>query len=429
MMGKRARELWRRSRGDLGWIAFFLCAGAALQLVNLAPPTPFKQSGEKVPARVLTVNDRYITMQGLLTYGHQQLEVEILRGKHAGERFAAQNLLRAQLDLDKMYRPGDVVLVGILDGSVEGESTINAQEYFTVEHALWLFALFGLILAVFGGLTGIKALISFVFTCQVLWKLVIPLCLRGYNPIWVTLAAVTLLTAAIIFIVAGWNRKGVTAFAGSMLGVLTGCGLSIAFTHLFRVNGAVMPYSQTLIYAGFQNLNLTDLFIGGIFLASSGAVMDLGMDVAAGMREVVEHRPNLSRRALASSGFRIGRSVVGTMPTTVLLAYSGGYLTLLMMFAAEGISPWEFLNHPHVAAEVVKTLVGSLGLVLVAPFTAIVGALLLPVKNKKNKNRKNKSNRAAKRRSALRHTETPVQQADPAGRPRRRSRPKGAKSK
>lgn len=376
MIRSRMRTFWRNHRGDFGWIAVFLCAGAALQLVHLAPPSPVKQSGVKVPARVLTADDRFVTMQGLLTYGHQELEVKVLRGEWAGKRFAAENVLRAQIDLDKMYRPGDVVLVGILNGSVPGKTTINAQEFFTVEHALWLFAAFALILVLFGGFTGLKALISFVFTCQVLWQLVVPLCLRGWNPIGVALAAVTLLTAAIIFIVAGWNRKGVTAFAGSMLGVLSGCVLSILFTHFFRVNGAVMPYSQTLIYAGFENLNLTDLFIGGIFLASSGAAMDLGMDVAAGLEEVARHRPNLSRRELAASGFRIGRSVVGTMTTTLLLAYSGGYLTLLMMFAAEGISPWEFLNHPHVAAEVVKTLVGSLGLLLVAPFTALVGALL-----------------------------------------------------
>lgn len=377
MIRLRVRNFWRKNRADLGWILFFLGLGALLQLVHLAPPSPVRQSGEKVPARVLTVDNRFVTAQGLLAYGHQELVVEVLRGSHAGQRFAAENRLRAQIDLDKMYHPGDIALVGILQGSVPGRSTVNAQEFFTVGHALWLFAAFALILVAFGGLTGLKALISFIFSCQVIWRLVIPLCLRGWNPIPVTLGAVTLLTAVIIFIVAGWNRKGVTAFAGSMLGVLTGCVLSILFTHIFRINGAVMPYSQTLIYAGFQNLNLTDLFIGGVFLASSGAVMDLGMDVAAGMSEVAAHRPGLSRRALAASGFRIGRSVVGTMTTTLLLAYSGGYLTLLMMFAAEGISPWEFLNHPHVAAEVVKTLVGSLGLVLVAPFTALVGACLL----------------------------------------------------
>ncbi|MPM62561.1 hypothetical protein SDC9_109436 [bioreactor metagenome] len=377
MIRRRVRDFWRKNRADLAWILFFLAFGAALQTIHLAPPSPVRQSGEKVPARVLTVDNRFVTMQGLLTYGHQELEVEVLRGDRTGQHFAAQNLLRAQIELDKLYRPGDVILIGVLSGSVPGQSTVNAQEFFTVERALWLFAAFALILIAFGGLTGLKALISFIFSCQVLWQLVIPLCLRGWNPIAVTLGAVTLLTAVIIFIVAGWNRKGVTAFAGSMLGILTGCVLSILFTHIFRVNGAVMPYSQTLIYSGFGNLNLTDLFIGGIFLASSGAVMDLGMDVAAGMDEVAAHRPGLSRRALAASGFRIGRSVVGTMTTTLLLAYSGGYLTLLMMFAAEGISPWEFLNHPHVAAEVVKTLVGSMGLVLVAPFTALVGACLL----------------------------------------------------
>ena len=102
--------------------------------------------------------------------------------------------------------------------------------------------------------------------------------------------------------------------------------------------------------------------------------MDLSMDIAAGLAEIVRHRPDLSRRALFISGIRIGRAVVGTMTTTLLLAYSGGYITLLMVFAAQGTAPMDFLNSTLVSAELVKTLVGSFGLVLVAPFTAIVSA-------------------------------------------------------
>jgi uncharacterized membrane protein len=98
------------------------------------------------------------------------------------------------------------------------------------------------------------------------------------------------------------------------------------------------------------------------------------MDIAAGMDELVRHQPSLSRAALFRSDIRIGRAVVGTMTTTLLLAYSGGYLTLLMVFAAQATSPRAFLNSTLVSAELVKTLVGSLGLVLVAPFTALVGA-------------------------------------------------------
>ena len=120
------------------------------------------------------------------------------------------------------------------------------------------------------------------------------------------------------------------------------------------------------------------MFVGAAVLASSGAVMDLGMDIAAGMDEVVRHSPGIAPLALMSSGMRIGRAVVGTMTTTLLLAYSGGYLSLLMVFAAQGTNPSDFLNSTLVSAELVKTLVGSLGLVLVAPFTALVGAAVLP---------------------------------------------------
>ena len=131
------------------------------------------------------------------------------------------------------------------------------------------------------------------------------------------------------------------------------------------------------LYAGFSHLNLSRVFMAGVFIASSGAVMDLAMDVAVSMREVVAENPEISRRELILCGIRVGRSVVGTMTTTLLLAYSGGYITLLMAFMAQGIPLDATFNFIYVAAEVLKTLVGSFGLVAVAPFTAIVGGALL----------------------------------------------------
>ena len=112
--------------------------------------------------------------------------------------------------------------------------------------------------------------------------------------------------------------------------------------------------------------------------------MDLAMDVASSSEELARKNPGMSVKELMFSGFRIGRSVVGTMTTTLLLAYSGGYITLMMAFAAQGVEPADFINNPHVASEVVKTLVGSFGLVLVAPFTAIAGAFLFGAKKHKD---------------------------------------------
>ena len=213
-----------------------------------------------------------------------------------------------------------------------------------------------------------------MFSCLAVWKLLIPLVLSGWHASTVAFLTVAALTGVIMYLVAGWTKKAFAAFAGSMLGVVASLALSHAVSRAMHVNGATMPFVQQLLYSGCSGLDIRDVFIGAVVLASSGAVMDLGMDIAAGVCEVKRHNPSLGFRPLFLSGLRMGRAVVGTMTTTLLLAYSGGYLTLLMVFAAQGTHPLDFLNSTLVSAEVVKTLVGSFGLVLVAPFTALVSA-------------------------------------------------------
>jgi len=349
-----------------------LTASCGLWQMGLLDPIKL-EPGTKEKARVLAVDNSQLVQMGFVQRGSQQLEVEVLTGKHRGKKFTATNELRSQMELDKVFVPGDTVLVGILHDARPELDTINAQDHYRIEYTLLLFGLFALLLICFGGYTGFCALLSFVFSCLAVWKLVIPLCLNGVNALLVSFLAVVLLSIVIILLVAGLTRKGAAALSGTLLGVIASAATGWIFTYLFKINGAVMPYSQSLLNAGYEYLNLSDIYIGAIFLSSSGAVMDLAMDVASGIEEVAR-RNQLGFVELCKSGLRIGRSVVGTMTTTLLLAYSGGYLTLMMVFAAQGTSPVDFINTPYVASEIVKTLVGSFGLVLVAPFTAVVGA-------------------------------------------------------
>jgi uncharacterized membrane protein len=104
--------------------------------------------------------------------------------------------------------------------------------------------------------------------------------------------------------------------------------------------------------------------------------MDIGMDLSASMQEVVFKNPDITTRELMFSGFRVGRAVVGTMTTTLLFAYSGGYLTLLMAFMAQGVNTSAMLNLNYFSSEVLITVIGSFGLVLTAPLTAIIGAFV-----------------------------------------------------
>ena len=357
-------------------VVVFLLACVALwflDILHTAPPP----EGVKCKARILSVDNSNVFTIGLLKKGEQRVRLRVLSGPFKGREFNGSNIIRANMELDKVFEPGDIALAAIPYDADEN-FTVIAQDHYRIGYALLLFTLFGVLLLVFAGITGFNALLSFVFSCLVIWKLVIPLALKGGNVLLITFAAVTLLSAVIIFLVAGMTRKGVTAFFGAILGVLASCVMAYVFTKLFKISGGMMPYSQTLLYSGYEFLSLPDIYIGAIFLSSSGAVMDLAMDVSAGMVEILQKRPDIPKHELIGSGMNIGRSVVGTMTTTLLLAYSGGYLTLMMTFAAQGVGPLDFINNPYVASEVVKTLVGSFGLVLVAPFTAFVGGFIIP---------------------------------------------------
>lgn len=369
-----------RKKRDICFSAVILLCCIGLYFVP-SPPQLAKQSGQPAAAEVIAVDNSLVEQHGLVKFGSQKLTVRLLNPKYKGAVFRANNEMRAQMELDKQFASGDTAVVILQETDNPQDTVLVAQDHFRLGWGLALFAGFCLLLCIFGGWTGVKALFSFVFSCIMIWKVVIPLVMAGWNASWLIFCSVCVLTAVIMYLVAGFSRKGIAALTGSAAGIFAGLAMAHIFTRIMKINGATLPYVQTLLYSGYEFLNIQDIFIGAMILASSGAVMDLAMDIAAGVEEVAHHNPELPSAELIKSGLRIGRSVVGTMTTTLLLAYSGGYITLLMMFASQGTSPLDCLNSTLVSAEVVKTLIGSFSLVLVAPFTAFfAGWIFQPAK-------------------------------------------------
>ena len=210
----------------------------------------------------------------------------------------------------------------------------------------------------------------------------VPLYLKGYSPVWVGIVITALLTGIIIFFVYGVDKRTIAASSGALLGIATTCILGILFTDLFKIHGAIMPNAESLIYSRYQHLDLTSIFMSSIFVGASGAMMDLSVDITSAIYEVVEKRPDISSVQAIKSGMNVGKDAMGTMTTTLLLAYSGGYISLLMVFMAQGTPIDHILNYKYVASEILDTVVGSFGLITVAPFTAITAGVLLA----KNKN-------------------------------------------
>ena len=334
------------------------------------------QEAERCTALVTATDDSSIIDTGLVRSGEQRCTLELLDGAFAGQTVTGINMLNGSLEQDKLYAPGDKALVVV---SHDGGTITNVtmSDHFRLGWEAVLAAVFALFLILFAGRTGVRAIASFVLTVLVLWKVLVPLYLKGWNPIWAGLAITLFLTLLIIALVYGFDRRCAAAVSGSFLGILVTCVLGVLFTNLFHIHGAVMSYSESLLYAGYQDLNLTQIFMASIFIGSSGAVMDLSVDICSAVNEVVEKRPDISRWEAVRSGLNVGRAAMGTMTTTLLLAYSGGYVALLMVFMAQGTPITNILNYKYVASEIIHTVVGSFGLVTVAPFTALTAGVLL----------------------------------------------------
>lgn len=325
--------------------------------------------------KVMTVDNGDMTQNLMVKTGSQTLTVKLLGGSFKGMTLKAVNLLYGKMELDEIYEPGQNILVeySVKNGKIKG---VQPRGTYRLGLELLLVIMFTSLLMVVAGWTGLKALLSFVFSALLLWKVMIPAFLKGSDPIFVGLVVVVLLTAAISFLVGGITRKGMVCFLGAFLGLLLTCALALIFIKGFKIHGATRPFAETLLYSGFYYLNLSKIFLAGVFIASSGAVMDLAMDISASMHEVLQKHPAISRWEHFRSGMAVGRAVIGTMTTTLLLAYLGSYMTMMMFFMGQGVPMNNILNLNYVAAEILNIMVGSFGLVSVAPFTALVGAVI-----------------------------------------------------
>jgi uncharacterized membrane protein len=352
---------------------------AFVDVVNI-PPAP---EGIRCRGLITEVDNSRVRVNLIVKTNAQFLTVKLLNGAHKGQEVAVVNMLSGKMELDEFYQVDKVILVEYTAPDGKPVNVI-ARGYYRLHLQFFLIFLFSLLLLAVAGVTGLKALLSFIFSAMVLWKLFFPLMLRGFPPISTGLGIVALLTAVICFSVGGLTRRGLATFAGSMMGVGVTCLLAFLFSYMFQLHGAVRPFAEMLLYSGYYDLSLTDIFIASVFIACSGAVMDLAMDIAATMHELKHRHPGIGLLEHMKSGLRVGRAVTGTMTTTLLLAYSGSHITMFMVFIAKGLPAANLLNAPFVAAEVLNILVGSFGVIAVAPFTVAVAGLLYRFGDQKN---------------------------------------------
>lgn len=267
------------------------------------------QNADRVPALVLSTDESDIYDTGLVRTGDQRCRVRILGGQFAGTEADAVNRLSGSLAQDKLFSAGEKAVV-VVSHSGDAITTVYMTDHFRLGKEAVLTGLF-LLLLIFARGTGLRAILPFIDTILLMWKVLVQSLLNGYNPIWVSLGLVMALTALILMLIYGWDRRFLAAVSGAALGILVTAVLGAVFTNLFQIHGAVM---------------------------------DLSVDICSAVYEVVQKKPNIRAKEAISSGIAVGRAACGSTTTTLLLAYSGSYIALLMVFMAQGTPVELMLN-------------------------------------------------------------------------------------
>lgn len=337
---------------------------------------------ETVKGKVLEIMEEEVqppveTDSGDYNIRYQNAKIRILTGKHKGETITAQNVIDERMVYKLEIDEGDEVLLYLEED--ENGDILNAYvaEISRQKYLFYLLVIFLLSLAVFGGIKGLKTIVTLVLTGFAVIKILLPGLLAGYNPILITVGICAGITAVTLFIISGINKKTLSAIIGTTGGVLAAGIIALIFGSLAKLTGLGEQEAQMLMFIPQGvSFDFKGLLFSGIIIGALGAVMDVGMSIASSMYEIQTVKPEIKTHELIRAGMNVGRDIMGTMSNTLILAYAGASLPLLLLFMAHSVPFVELINWDTIASEVVRALAGSTGLIFTIPLTAIVSAAL-----------------------------------------------------
>lgn len=306
--------------------------------------------------------------------GSQVLKVRLLEGEHKGEEFRVYNSLDA---LHNTYATEG--LKAIFTIRKEDGKTVVWLYNLKRENKIYLLGgIFVGLIIFLGKLKGAKSVLALAFTGATIIYILLPLLFTGADPILSSIVVASVVILVSFLLIGDFNRKTYSAIIGTIFGVLIAGILSFIFGKMMDLNGLNMPAGEQLLYiAKDYKLKVGGLLFVSILISSLGAVMDVAMSISSAVNEIYEQNLKISRKNLFRSAMKIGKDIVGTMINTLILAFAGGSLPLMMMIWGYGMVYKQFINIPVIAIEIINALAGSIGIIAAVPITAIISIILI----------------------------------------------------
>lgn len=273
---------------------------------------------------------------------------------------------------------GDKIMISqSFNSEFSNESKYDMLEYVRTDTVVILIVLFFVGLIIFGKNKGILTIISLTLTCLAIFYVFIPAILNGHNIYLWSIQVCIFIVVMTLLIVNGINKKSLSAGIGCICGILTAGIMVLLLSSTLRISGLVDEQAVFL-----QMLNPDDpidvkaIIFAGIIIGAVGAIMDVAISIASALSEIKLQNPTISFKNIYISGINIGKDILGTMTNTLILAYIGSSLSMVLLLIGNTASITYLVNTEAIIIEVIQSIIGSFGILLTLPLTSLVSAFL-----------------------------------------------------
>ncbi len=343
---------------------------------NPAPQAVIGYPGETSRARVVRILEEGPVTLGQVQQTYRLLEIEILDGKFAGQVLPMEYGRRYVVSASVLPGVGDELLIWAEVSPVDGTLNANFVDFVRGRGLLLLLILFVAFSILISGWKGLRSLLGIGLSLMLIIFYILPNILDGRDPVWTSIVGAFVFLSISLYMVYGWTVKTHAAVLGTAI-ALTITGLLALFAvNLTRLTGLGDENAMFLMQQASATIDLRGLLLAGILIGSLGVLDDLVIGQASAVFELHAANDRLTLRMLYRRAMNIGRDHVAATVNTMVLAYTGAALPMLLLFSLNSHNYGLLINNGFIAEEIVRTLVGSIGLFAAVPITTFLACLL-----------------------------------------------------
>ena len=354
-------------------VILLFCTAGVIRLNQVTKTEIVNRSGQTFETGVVTGILQDNIQEDGTRVGQQTVVVEMTSGVKKGQELTTTSSAGFLFGA-----PCTVGMRVIVMQSVAGDTVVTSV--YSMDRGMIIvgFAvLYILALCLVGGMKGVRGAAGLIFTFVAIIFVYLPLVYRGYSPFWVSVFICAVTTLVTMYFIGGATRKTLCATLGTLAGVVIAGITATVFSELSGISGWNVSDIESLMTLNQINgIQVGGLLFSGLLISALGAVMDVAMSISSAMQEFCDQNPKISRLELMRAGMRVGRDMMGTDSNTLILAFAGTSLSMLVLDYAYDLPFLQIINSNNIGIAVMQGLSGSFGIVLSVPATVVMAAYI-----------------------------------------------------